>query len=30
MAPDDKRGMPNLGLSEEQIDSLVAYLSGLD
>ncbi len=26
MAPDDNRGMPNLGLSEEQIDQLVAYL----
>lgn len=26
MAPDDNRGMPNLGLTEEQIDQIVAYL----
>jgi cytochrome c oxidase subunit II len=26
MAADDQRGMPNLGLTEEQIDQLVAYL----
>jgi cytochrome c oxidase subunit 2 len=30
MAPDDSRGMPNLGLSEADIDSLVAYLISLD
>lgn len=30
MAPDDERGMPNLGLSEAEIDSLVAYLISLD
>ena len=30
MAPDDFRGMPNLGLSEADIDSLVAYLTSLD
>jgi cytochrome c oxidase subunit II len=30
MAPDDERGMPNLGLSEAEIDSLVAYLTSLD
>lgn len=30
MAPDDFRGMPNLGLSEADIDSLVAYLISLD
>jgi len=30
MAPDDNRGMPNLGLSEAEIDNLVAYLSNLD
>lgn len=28
-APNEGRGMPNLNLSEEQIDALVAYLSGL-
>lgn len=28
-SPNDGRGMPNLNLSEEQIDALVAYLSGL-
>ena len=26
MAPDDQRGMPNLNLSENQIDDLVEYL----
>lgn len=26
MAPDDERGMPNLGLTENQIDDLVEYL----
>jgi cytochrome c oxidase subunit II len=26
MAPDDQRGMPNLGLTENQIDDLVEYL----
>lgn len=30
MAPDDFRGMPNLGLSESEIDLLVAYLLSLD
>jgi cytochrome c oxidase subunit 2 len=30
MAPDDFRGMPNLGLSEAEIDNLVAYLISLD
>jgi cytochrome c oxidase subunit 2 len=30
MAPDDDRGMPNLGLTEAEIDSLVAYLISLD
>lgn len=30
MAPDQERGMPNLGLSEAEIDSLVAYLTSLD
>lgn len=30
MAPDDFRGMPNLGLSEAEIDNLVAYLTSLD
>lgn len=30
MAPTQKRGMPNLNLSEAQIDQLVAYLSTLD
>jgi cytochrome c oxidase subunit 2 len=29
MAPDDARGMPNLNLTEEQIDQLVAYLETL-
>ena len=29
MAPDGQRGMPNLGLSEDQIDQLVAYLESL-
>jgi cytochrome c oxidase subunit II len=29
MAPTQKRGMTNLGLNEDQIDSLVAYLAGL-
>jgi len=29
MVPDDERGMPNLHLSESQIDDLVAYLAGL-
>ncbi|MDP1821567.1 MAG: cytochrome c oxidase subunit II [Acidimicrobiales bacterium] len=30
MAPDGARGMPNLGLTEEQIDALVAYLETLE
>ncbi|MDQ2650003.1 MAG: cytochrome c oxidase subunit II [Actinomycetota bacterium] len=30
MAPDGARGMPNLNLSEEQIDALVAYLETLE
>jgi cytochrome c oxidase subunit 2 len=30
MAPDDLRGMPDLGLSEAQIDALVAYLESLE
>ncbi|WP_430233771.1 cytochrome c oxidase subunit II [Nitrosomonas communis] len=30
MAPDDSRGMPNLNLTDEQIDSLVAYLETLE
>lgn len=30
MAPDDERGMPNLGLNEAEIDQLVAYLTILD
>ena len=30
MAPDQARGMPNLNLSEEQIDALVAYLETLE
>jgi cytochrome c oxidase subunit II len=30
MAADQERGMPNLGLSEEDIDALVAYLETLD
>jgi cytochrome c oxidase subunit II len=30
MAPDQARGMPNLNLSEEQIDALVAYLKTLE
>jgi cytochrome c oxidase subunit II len=30
MAAEDRRGMPNLGLSEEEIDALVAYLVTLD
>lgn len=30
MSPDDKRGMPDLGLSEADIDALVAYLTGLE
>jgi cytochrome c oxidase subunit 2 len=29
MASDEERGMPNLGLSEDQIDQLVAYLQTL-
>ncbi len=29
MSPDDKRGMPNLSLSEQEIDQLVAYLLSL-
>jgi cytochrome c oxidase subunit II len=28
-APEQRRGMPNLALSEDQIDSLVAYMAGL-
>ena len=30
MAPDDARGMPNLNLTEVQIDALVAYLKTLE
>jgi cytochrome c oxidase subunit 2 len=30
MYPEGSRGMPNLGLSEEQIDALVAYLETLE
>lgn len=30
MDPDRERGMPNLGLSEAEIDNLVAYLTSLD
>jgi cytochrome c oxidase subunit 2 len=30
MAADEERGMPNLGLTEAEIDSLVAYLTSLD
>jgi cytochrome c oxidase subunit 2 len=30
MAPDDSRGMPNLNLTDEQIDALVAYLETLE
>jgi len=30
MAPDQSRGMPNLNLSDEQIDALVAYLETLE
>jgi cytochrome c oxidase subunit II len=30
MEPDDERGMPNLNLTQEQIDQLVAYLLTLD
>jgi cytochrome c oxidase subunit 2 len=30
MAPDDGRGMPDLQLTEEQIDALVAYLETLE
>ena len=30
MAPDEARGMPNLELSEEQIDALVAFLETLE
>ena len=29
-APDGSRGMPNLNLTEEQIDALVAYLETLE
>jgi cytochrome c oxidase subunit II len=29
MAPNERRGMPNLGLTETQIDDLIAYLSTL-
>jgi cytochrome c oxidase subunit II len=29
MAPDDGRGMPNLGLTQDQIDAIVAYLRTL-
>jgi cytochrome c oxidase subunit II len=29
MAADDRRGMPNLGLTQDQIDALVAYLKTL-
>jgi cytochrome c oxidase subunit II len=30
MAPDEDRGMPDLGLTEEQIDQLLAYLETLE
>lgn len=30
MSPDDGRGMPNLNLSDEQVDALVAYLETLE
>ena len=30
LAPDQTRGMPDLGLSESDIDALVAYLAGLE
>lgn len=30
MAPDEGRGMPNFGLTEQQIDDLVAFLTELD
>lgn len=30
MSPDDGRGMPNLNLTDEQIDALVAYLETLE
>jgi hypothetical protein len=30
MYPDGARGMPDLGLTEQQIDQLVAYLSTLE
>ncbi|KAA0235590.1 MAG: cytochrome c oxidase subunit 2 [Acidimicrobiales bacterium] len=30
MAPDGNRGMPNLGLSEEQVSALIAYLTILE
>ena len=30
MAPDEARGMPDLNLTEEQIDALVAYLETLE
>ncbi len=30
MAPDEARGMPNLNLTEAQIDALVAYLETLE
>jgi hypothetical protein len=29
MAPDQGRGMPNLGLTQDQIDVIVAYLETL-
>ena len=29
MAPDENRGMPNLNLTQDQIDALVAFLSTL-
>jgi cytochrome c1 len=30
MYPEGNRGMPNLGLTEQQIDQLVAYLQTLE
>ncbi len=30
MSPDDARGMPNLNLTDEQIDALIAYLETLE
>ena len=30
MDPEDERGMPNLGLTEAEIDNLIAYLETLE